>query len=63
MNFSIEALIQVLVIVVVAIVLIWIIGAFVPALGLPAIIVTLLNVIVGLAALVAILRTLGLLSR
>lgn len=62
MNFTADAIVRVLVIIVVAVVLVWVVGMFVPALGLPAVVATLLNLIIGVGALVAILRALGLLA-
>jgi hypothetical protein len=62
MDFTPDTIIRVLVIVVIAVVLIWVVGQFVPLLGLPGIVVTLLNLIIGVSALIAIVRELGLLK-
>lgn len=62
MTFTADAIIKCLVILLVAVILIWLVGQFVPLLGLPVIVVTILNLIVGFGALIAILKALGLIS-
>lgn len=62
MNFTADAIIKCLVILLVAVILIWLVAQFVPLLGLPGVVVTLLNLVVGVGALIAILKALGLIS-
>lgn len=57
MNFTIEALIRILVVVVVVMITFWLLGTIL--IGIPSAIIGIIKIIVPLAALAAVLKILG----